>query len=60
MARTFETDIAVTKELRENESIQWKGASEAFPLIDSTNKKACVANHISFGTFRGGYNGFFG
>ena len=46
MARTFETDIAVTKELRENESIQWKGASEAFPLIDSTNKKALTIRWI--------------
>lgn len=46
MARTFETDIAVTKELHENETIRWKGASEKFPLIDSTNKGALTTRWI--------------
>ncbi len=46
MARTFETDVVVTKELRENETIQWKGASEKFPLIDATNKTALTIRWI--------------
>ncbi len=39
MARTFETDIVITKELGDTESIQWKGAPEAFPLVEEFNKK---------------------
>lgn len=39
MARTFETDIIVTKDLKENETIQWKGAPEAFPLVEEFNRK---------------------
>ncbi len=46
MARTFETDTAVTKELRENETIQWKGASEKFPLVDATNKTALTIRWV--------------
>ena len=39
MARTFETDIVVSKELRESETILWKGAPEAFPLVEESNRK---------------------
>ncbi len=70
MARSFETDISVVKELGENEEILWKGAPEEFPLVTAENKSnlyrrwilciaaavIVIAGYIVLNTITGGLN----
>ena len=46
MARTFETAPEVLKELEQDENILWKGAPEAFPLVNADNKKSLMIRWI--------------
>ena len=46
MAREFETDVNIVKELAEGENIVWKGMPEAFPMVTEENKKALTSRWL--------------